>query len=146
MKTNGNYGEIKLYQVKQMKYKIQNSPKQYISADGSIKEFPGRYLYDCCGRAYYREGHNDLHVEYCYDCQQKLIGTRQTVIRYGDIPICGQSYNYRDNKREIGVSCYLPGMSTRSEFTKGRKKLKISAVIIGWGGDDEPLIDASTII
>ena len=86
-----------------------------------------------------------VEVSYpCYDCQQKMIGLRTTVVRYGDIPTCGKSYNHRENKYEEGVSVYLQTMLTRPEFTD-RKKFVFSAVIIGWGGDDEPLIDPETI-
>jgi hypothetical protein len=80
----------------------------------------------------------------CYDCQVKLIGTLQTVVRYGDIPAGGKSYNHRDGKSEIGVSCYLESMRPRPWFTD-RPKHIFKAVIVGWGSDDEPLIDAKTI-
>lgn len=80
----------------------------------------------------------------CFDCQQKMIGTRTTVVRYGDMPKGGRSYNYRENKYEDGVSVYLETMRPRAEFTDRPKRI-FSAVIIGWGGDDEPLIDANTI-
>ncbi len=93
-----------------------------------------------------RIGENkEYNVSYpCYDCQQMMIGTRQIVIRYGDLPQNGKSYNYRDNKNEIGVSCYLPSMRPRPEFSC-REKHEYSAIIIGWGSDDEPIIDAETI-
>lgn len=81
----------------------------------------------------------------CYDCQQAMIGTRQNVVRYGEIPESGLSYNYRDSEYEKGVSCYLNGMRARPEFTEGRNKLVFSAIVIGWGGDSEPLIDHKTI-
>ena len=80
----------------------------------------------------------------CYECQQSMIGTRQTVVRYGHLPTSGHSYNYRSNSCESGVSCYLPSMRARPEFTD-RPKLVFSAVVVGWGGDDEPLIDIQTI-
>jgi hypothetical protein len=88
----------------------------------------------------------EYHVSYpCFDCQQKMIGTRQTVVRYGGCPQSGYSKNYRDNVNEIGISCYLTTMRPRPEFTS-RKKHIFSAIIIGWGSDDEPIIDAKTII
>ena len=111
--------------------------------------------YTCCGKEKIKEARAIVSDDTpdkiiisnspCFDCQQKMIGTRQNVIRYGNIPSCGKSYNYRDGKYEDGVSCYLLNMRPRPEFTENRKKIKISAVIIGWGGDDEPLIDVKTI-
>jgi len=80
----------------------------------------------------------------CYDCQLSMLGARCDVVRYGYMPIGGKSYNYRDNKYEIGVSCYLPNMRVRPEFSEGRNILTGSAIIVGWGGDCEPLIDLST--
>ena len=82
----------------------------------------------------------------CYDCQQKMIGKRVVVIRYGDMPANGKSYNYRDNKYENGVSCYLPWMRPRPEFVEDRNKIKLSAVVVDFGGDDEPLIDKKTAL
>ncbi len=82
----------------------------------------------------------------CYDCQQAMIGTRQNVVRYGEIPEDGKSYNFRENRAEDGVSCYLTSMRPRPEFVENRKRQEFSAIIIGWGGDDEPLIDAKSII
>lgn len=82
----------------------------------------------------------------CVDCREKMIGQRFTVIRYGNIPECGKSYNYRDNKYEEGVSVYFENMRPRPEFVEGRNKLVFSAVVVGFGGDDEPLIDVKTII
>ena len=96
---------------------------------------------------YAYEGHPEQNQikEYCWDCKQSFIGTRQSVIRYGNVPKSGVSFNYRDNESEIGVSCYLPKMRPRPEFTHGRNKLEFTAIVIGYGGDDEPLIDAKTI-
>ena len=123
--------------------------KQYLSTDNNgktvIKEYEGYREYRCCGKKEYIESHQIYKPAYCWNCMQKLIGTRQNVIRYGNIPPSGQSYNYRDNKIEDGVSCYMPNQKPRPEFTKGRNKLEFRAIIRGWGGDDEPLIDAKTI-
>ncbi|KKN34371.1 hypothetical protein LCGC14_0794180 [marine sediment metagenome] len=96
---------------------------------------------------YAYDGHPEQKIirEYCWECKQSFIGTRQKVIRYGDIPKSGFSYNYRENRNEIGISCYLQNMRPRPEFTKGRKKIVFSAIIIDYGGDDEPLIDMKTI-
>ena len=80
----------------------------------------------------------------CVDCRDSVVGTRQTVIRYGNVPSSGMSHNYRDNCDEVGVSVYLPWQRPRAEFVR-RQKYTLSAVVIGWGSDDEALIDASTI-
>lgn len=102
----------------------------------------------CVEEGWKRIGENKyFEISYpCGACQEKMIGQRVNVVRYGAIPANGKSYNYRDNKYEAGVSCYLEGQNTRPEFTEGRKAIKFSAIIIGWGGDDEPCIDAKTII
>lgn len=112
----------------------------------SGQEFTGKYIYKCCDKVTYTQGWNEIEVNgLCRDCQLKMIGKRVNVIRYGKIPASGQSFNSRENKYEDGVSCYLPEMSTRPEFNT-RKAYKFNAVVVEFGGDDEPLIDASTII
>jgi hypothetical protein len=125
-----------------------NTPNSYLTIENGqsvIKDYTGRIEYKCCGKVKYVDGHNVIESTLCADCQEALIGQRVTVVRYGDIPTGGKSYNHRDGKNEAGVSCYLHGMSVRPEFSEGRNKLEFSAIIIGWGGDDEPLIDAATI-
>ena len=108
----------------------------------------------CCGavkvtnrftHAYKGHPEQDIVREYCYDCKQSFIGTRQTVIRYGNVPKSGLSYNYRDNCNENGISCYLQNMRPRPEFTIGRNKIVFTAIVIGYGGDDETLINLKTI-
>ena len=87
-----------------------------------------------------------LNISYpCLECRTEMIGKRINVVRFGDIPSCGKSYNYRDNKYEIGISCYLIGMNYRPEFTENRNILLFSAICVGFGGDCEPLIDPNTI-
>jgi len=98
-----------------------------------------------CGCRVYNQSHDDAIVDkVCYDCLLLLIGTRQTVVRYGNIPKGGKSYNYRDNKYESGVSCYLLNDKPRPEFSD-RPKLVVSAIVIDTGSDDEPIIDSKTI-
>jgi len=92
-------------------------------------------------------GHPDqnITVDFCWDCKQKMIGTRQIVVRYGNIPAGGKSYNYATGSYEAGASCYFPAMGARPEFRCGRPRLVFSAIVINTGGDDEPVIDANTI-
>lgn len=82
---------------------------------------------------------------FCPDCAKLIIGTRQNVTRYGKMPESGFSYNHADNKSEIGISCYLTHQKARCDYT-GRKAYKLNAIIVGYGSDNEALIDASTAI
>ncbi len=96
---------------------------------------------------YAYKGHPEQNIirEYCWECKQSFIGTRQIVIRFGDMPKSGMSYNYRDNCNESGVSCYFKNMRPRPEFTNGRNKIICTAIVIDYGGDDEPIIDMKTV-
>lgn len=81
----------------------------------------------------------------CWECKKKLIGTRQNVVRFGNIPESGHSKNYASNSYEEGVSVYFEWDNPRGEFQERDKVLKFSAIVVGYGSDDEPLIDADTI-
>lgn len=108
-------------------------------------EFKGKINYSC-GHRRNHPGHQDINLSRpCYDCCQAMIGTVQTVVRYGNLPKSGKSYNYADNVAEIGISCYLVGTTPRPEFTD-RKKLVFKALVVSFGSDDEPIIDMTTII
>ena len=141
--------QLHIYYTNKKKEIDMTTKKQYLSTDENgktiMKEYEGYREYQCCGKKEYIESHQIYEISYCWNCMQKLIGTRQNVIRYGDIPANGKSYNHRENKNEDGVSCYLLNQRPRPEFIEGRNRLEFSAVIIGWGGDDEPLINAKTI-
>ena len=82
----------------------------------------------------------------CYDCRQAAIGQRVDVVRYGDLPVSGRSYNYRDGKYENGVSCYFAAAKPSPFIADGRKKIEFSAIVMGLGSDSEPVIDMGTVI
>jgi hypothetical protein len=98
-----------------------------------------------CGHTKWTASHNSGKISRpCHDCMVAMIGTRKTVVRYGELPANGKSYNFADNKQEMGVSCYFDGQIPRPEFTS-RKKIIFTAVVVGIGSDDEPLIDTDSI-
>lgn len=74
---------------------------------------------------------------------ENLIGKTIVGYRYGKAPECGYSYNYRENRRECGVSmaqvgCYREYYSFAiSEASSDRKKYYYIGEIAGTGGDDE---------
>lgn len=105
-----------------------------------------------CGHWRYNVSHEDnISRRLCYDCRLALVGTRIDFIRYGDVPESGLSYNYTDNRSESGVSVYGidPDTGDADQFSFidiSRPTIRGSAICIGYGSDDEPIIDADTII
>lgn len=72
----------------------------------------------------------------------ELIGKKIVGYRYGEAPVSGKSYNYRDRHFEPGVSmaqigyCKEVGSFAVSEAAS-RKKYYYEGVICGEGSDDE---------
>lgn len=66
--------------------------------------------------------------------------------RYGSAPKDGQSYNTRDNQHEAGVSmASVAGLPECRSFATmssrdNRKKAYYEGDVVGFGGDDEPLV------
>lgn len=107
--------------------------------------------YSCKHTSSWCPGSDIQTRELCYDCRHKLIGQTIHFLRFGDLPKNGQSYNCRDNRHEDGISCYMIidgelKNNIRPEFRGRTKIIYGTAILIGFGGDDEAIIESSTII
>ncbi len=101
--------------------------------------------YSCGHKRDYNPGHNIMAKTICYDCRMSLVGTEIDFIRFGAPPKDGYSYNYQSGRNEIGVSVYLVQNGNirdtiRGEFSD-RTMYVGKGVMVGTGGDDEPLVE-----
>ena len=104
-----------------------------------------------CGHTRNRPGVDMTWKHRCYTCRSAEIGTRIQFVRYGAIPASGHSINWAQNTAEEGVAVYrllgngVHEPTLRAEFAS-RIPITGTAVMVGTGSDDEPIIDATTII
>ncbi len=73
------------------------------------------------------------------------IGDEISFVRYGRIPANGMSTNWATGEKEAGVSVYTEDCTVRGEFEERETVIRGIGTVIGFGSDDEPLIDARTI-